>query len=142
MKLSAPIYQLKRRARVLSREESIPLHAALDRLAIAEGYGSWSMLAAKYSATAPACRLFPLLHPSDLVLVGARPGQGKTLMALELAVEAMKAGNRSVFFTLEYTEKQCLDCFQAIGVDPKHFDGQFEFDCTDGICADYIMGRL
>ena len=33
MKLSAPIYHLKRTAKILSREENIPLHEALDRIA-------------------------------------------------------------------------------------------------------------
>jgi hypothetical protein len=36
MKLSAPIYHLKRQARILSRDENIPLHEALDRLAARE----------------------------------------------------------------------------------------------------------
>src|SRR5579862_7868029 len=38
MKLSAPIYHLKRKARLLSREKKIPLHEALDRIAIEEGF--------------------------------------------------------------------------------------------------------
>lgn len=32
MKLSAPIYHLKRKAKILSRGENIPLHEALDLL--------------------------------------------------------------------------------------------------------------
>ena len=32
-KLSAPIYRLKRKAKLLSREKNIPLHEALDRIA-------------------------------------------------------------------------------------------------------------
>ena len=47
MNLSAPIHQLKRKARLMSRAERIPLHAALDRIAVEEGYRSWSLLAAK-----------------------------------------------------------------------------------------------
>ena len=92
MRLSAPIYHLKRRAKRLSREEGIPLHDALDRIATTEGFSAWSMLAAKAAAMTPAIRLFPQFRPGDLVLVGARPGQGKTLMSLELAVEAMRSG--------------------------------------------------
>ncbi|RMB04577.1 hypothetical protein [Eilatimonas milleporae] len=38
MKLSAPVFRLKRRARTLAREEKIPLHQALDRLARREGF--------------------------------------------------------------------------------------------------------
>ena len=33
MRLSAPIYQLKRRAKMLARERNIPLHQAQDRIA-------------------------------------------------------------------------------------------------------------
>ena len=142
MKLSAPIYHLKRKAKLLSREERIPLHVALNRVALQEGYGDWSLLAAKLSASRPAGKLLARLKPGDLVLLGARPGQGKTLMSLELAIEAMKSGNRAVFFTLEYTENDVLDRFQAIGVEYAQFDGLFELDCSDAISADYITRML
>jgi len=142
MILSAPVYHLKRQARLLSREAKIPLHQALDRIAAQEGFASWSLLAAKLSETAPASRLFAQLAPGDLVLVGARPGHGKTLMSLELAVEAMKSGHRSVFFTLEYTQRDVLERFRAIDVEPARFDGLFEFDTSDAISADYIVRIL
>jgi replicative DNA helicase len=142
MKLSAPIYHLKRKAKLLSREKNIPLHEALDRIAEQEGFSGWSLLATKVTVTAPAGKLFARLAPGDLVLVGARPGQGKTLMSLELAVEAMKSGNRGMFFTLEYTEKDVLDRFRDIGVQREDFAGLFEFDSSDDISADYIVKRL
>lgn len=142
MKSSVPIYHLKRKARLLSREENIPLHEALDRIAFNEGFSGWSLLVAKASAAVPAGKLFARLTPGDLVLVGARPGQGKTLMSLKLVVEAMKSGNRGVFFTLEYTAKDMLDRFHAIGVEWAQFDGLFEFDSSDAISADYILERL
>ena len=47
MKLSAPIYQLKRRAKLLSRTDTIPLHQALDRIAQEEGFTAWSLLASR-----------------------------------------------------------------------------------------------
>lgn len=142
MKLSAPLYHLKRKAKLLSRSENIPLHQALDRVARQEGFGGWSLLAAKMTAIAPAARLFARLAPGDLVLVGARPGQGKTLMSLELAVQAMRAGSRGVFFTLEYTEKDMLDRFRAIGVERSDFAALFEFDSSDDLSSDYIVSRL
>lgn len=142
MKLSAPIYRLKRQARTISREEGIPLHEALDRLAVAEGMSGWSLLAAKLAATAPAVKLYNQLQPGDMVLLGARPGQGKTLLSLELAREAMKAGNPSKFFTLEYTEVECLGRFRALGVDLTHYQGLFEFDGSDNICSDHVISKL
>jgi replicative DNA helicase len=142
MKLSAPVYRLKRKARLLSREKKIPLHAALDQIASEEGFGGWSLLASKLSATAPAAKLFAELDQGDLVLVGARPGQGKTLLSLELAVEAMKAGNKVVFFSLEYTQADVPNIFRSIEVDIARFGGLFEFDSSDAISANYIVKKL
>lgn len=142
MKLSAPIYHLKRMAKRLSREKQIPLHQALDLVALGEGFSGWSLLAAKLSAMAPARKLFPQLNPGDLVLVAARPGHGKTLLSLELAIEAMKSGKRGVFFSLEYTEGEAIEAFRANGIEPHEFDGLFEVDCSDNISADYIAKRM
>jgi hypothetical protein len=142
MRLSAPVYHLKRRARLLSRRENVPLHTALDRIAGEEGFGSWSLLAAKAAEAAPGDTLLAWLMPGDMVIVAARPGQGKTLMSLELAVAAMKQGSRAVFFTLEYMHADILDRFRDIGIDPAAFDHQFEFDNSDAISADYVIETL
>lgn len=142
MKLSAPVYRLKRKAKLLSREENIPLHEALDRIAAREGFSGWSLLSARLAEAMPASELFARLSPGDLVLLGARPGHGKTLISLELAVEAMKSGHRSAFFTLEYTERDVLDRFRMIGADWERYKALFEFDTSEAISADYIAGRL
>ncbi|MGK9171237.1 replicative DNA helicase [Inquilinus limosus] len=142
MTLSAPIFHLKRKAKLLSRAANIPLHEALNRIAVQEGYSGWSLLAAKQAASSSAARLFARLKPGDLVLLGGRPGQGKTMMSLRLAVEAMKFGRWAVFFTLEWTERDVLDRFRKIGVDYAEFDGLFGFDCSDAISADYIVESL
>ena len=142
MRLSAPVYHLKRKARLLSRQQNIPLHAALDRIAIGEGFGGWSLLASKTNTAVSASELYSRLSPGDLVLIGARRGHGKTLMSLRLAIEAMKAGNRGAFFTLEDTEKVVLDRFPMIGADHAEFASLFEFDNSDAISANYIVGKL
>lgn len=142
MKLSAPVHRLKRNARLLARKVGIPLHAALDRIAAGEGFSAWSLLVAQATAVSPTAKLFARLAPGDLVLVGARPRQGKTLMSLALAVEAMKSGHRGLFFTLEYTEQEVLDRFRAIGGETLLADGLFGFDSSDAISADYIVNRL
>lgn len=142
MKLSAPIYRLKRQAKLLSREEAIPLHEALDRVATKEGFATWSLLAAKLSESSPAEKLYSQLRPADLLLIGARPGQGKTLLSLELAAQAMKVGHHSAFFTLEYNAQDCRKQFQDIGVDLAKFKTRFEFDNSDKINADHIINKL
>src|ERR1044072_9046266 len=142
MKLSAPVYRLKREAKDLSRESQIPLHAALDRIAAREGFGAWSLLAAKLAESSAAIRLYEQLRPGELVLPGARPGHGKTLLSLELAATAMKAGHRSIFFSLEYTEADCRDRFSAVGIDLGRFEGLFEFDGSDSISAGHILSVL
>lgn len=142
MRLSAPIHHLKRQARMLARRENIPLHQALDRLAAQEGFGRWSLLAAKAPAGTDAARLYAGLEPGELVLLGARPGQGKTLMSLRLAVAAIRAGNRAAFFTLEYTRRDVLDRLAIIGVDFAEIEGRLSIDDSDGISADHIAGRL
>ncbi|HEV7308880.1 DNA helicase [Ensifer sp.] len=143
MKLSAPIYHLKRKARRLCREASISLHEALDRIAAEEGCASWSLLAAKHAAAGNAtASLHSRLSKGDLVLVAARPGQGKTLKSLEFAVDAMRDGHSAWFFTLEYTLKDVIGRFAAIGEDYDRFAGLFHIDCSDAISADYIIGTL
>lgn len=142
MKLSAPVYRLKRKARELSRKENIPLHRALDRIAIGEGFGAWSLLSAKSAEMLSAAGLLDRLAPGDLLLIGARPGHGKTLLSLQLAVEAMKAGRRAVFFTLEYTTSDVLGRFRALGAEPAQFEALFTFDDSDAINADHIMQVL
>lgn len=142
MKLSAPVYRLKRKARELARKDAIPLHLALDRVAIGEGFGAWSLLASRSAETLSAERLLARLEPGDLLLIGARPGHGKTLLSLQLAVEAMKAGRRAAFFTLEYTTGDVLGRFRALGVEPAQFEALFTFDGSDAISADHITRAL
>lgn len=142
MKLSAPIYRLKRRAKVLSRDKGLPLHEALDQIAFREGYSSWSLLAAHVSRVSPARKLLAEFDHGDLVILGARPGHGKTQLSLEIAVEAMTAGYRAVFFSLEYSTVDILNLFKRINRELADYRDSFEFDTSDSICAKYIIDRL
>jgi len=143
MRLSTPVHQLKRAARLMARRERIPLHAALDRIAMSEGFVSWSLLAANRAAPASRGRqILMSLEEGDMLLIGARPGQGKTLLGLEIAGEAMKSGRRAVFFTLEYTVRDVAGRFATLGMDAAGFGDRFLFDDSDAICADHIAARL
>ena len=76
MRLSAPIYQLKRRARHLARNRGIALHEALDQVAREEGFAGWSLLAARTGLNLPSKALLSRLSDGDMLLIGARPGHG------------------------------------------------------------------
>lgn len=142
MKLSAPIYRLKHQAKLLSRQEKIPHHKALDRIAQQEGFASWSLLAAQLPHARLGHSLMQQLSVGDLLLLGARPGHGKTLLSIELAIEAMSTGHQSIFFSLEYTETDIANSFKGLGSNVANFRGLFEFDGSDEICAPYMMERL
>ena len=142
MKLTAPIFILKQQAKALSRKEKIPLHQALDRIASREGFNAWSLLAAKAVSDRPGERFLEQLRPGDLALVAARPGQGKTLFSLELAVETIRRGNQAAFFTLEFTPADVAGCLEILGERVSNFTGRLLIDDSDQICADYIADRL
>lgn len=142
MKLSASILSLKRQAKLLAREAKIPLHKALDRIAAKEGFNSWSLLAARASRNSPSNALLADLKPGDMVLLGARPGQGKTLLGLELMLDAVNVGNGGVFFTLEYTEADVLKLLDPTCGDTQVPRDSFYLDTSDAICADYIIDQL
>ncbi|MCR9260396.1 MAG: DNA helicase [Pseudomonadaceae bacterium] len=142
MILSTPLFVLRRQARLLAREQRIPLHQALDEIAREQGFSSWSLLMAKRSSPVPGAVLNAKLNPGDFVLVGARPGQGKTLLCLEMAVAAMQAGNRSVFFSLEYNKQDMWASFAAIGEQAEAFAQTFTFDASDQLSAAYIIEQL
>jgi DnaB helicase-like protein len=148
-RLSAPIHILKRRARLLSRTQSIPLHAALDRIAAGEGYPAWSLLAARAGASpildpgpvTPA-GLHARLRPGDLLLIGARPLQGKTAFGFRLAIEVMNRGGNAFLFSLDYPDRDIDGAFRRLGADPVPFGDRLRVDCSDDISAAHIIGRL
>jgi len=141
MRLSVPIYQLKRRAKLLARAEKIPLHEALDRIAREEGFTAWSALSARMTANPPAASAFlPNLDEGDMLLLGARPGQGKTLMGLRLLVDAARDGRRAVFFTLEYTDQQVMQRIQSL--DETAVEHAPEIVTSGDISADFIVQYL
>jgi len=142
MKLSAPIYRLKRQAKQLSRESAVPLNEALNSIAKWEGFQSWSLLATQHAKSGHAAMILAGLNPGDLVLLGARPGHGKTLMGLEFIIEAINAGNQATFYSLEYTEKDIAERLSALGSDILTNKDAFTFDTSDDICADYIIEGL
>jgi len=140
MRLSAPIYHLKRRAKLLARDQNIPLHQAQARIAADEGFTAWSLLAAHASKNADVGALLPQLSNGDMLLIAARPGHGKTRLGLRLLLDAAIEGRRSALFSLEYTEREVMERFRALAdLLPETTP---EIVTTDDICADYITDHL
>lgn len=140
MSLSASIPVLKSQARRLKRLESLPLSEALNRVAQREGYASWSLLVTRAAARKDA-ELFSLLDPGELLLLGARPGHGKTLCALKVLVSAMRQGLPCWFFSLENDAPKLDTRFEALHERSSAFSKTFFFSHSDDICARYIIER-
>ncbi|MXP32121.1 DNA helicase [Erythrobacter jejuensis] len=139
MKLSAPIYQLKRHAKLMAREANLPLHQAQDRIARREGFVSWSQLAAAAAKALPG-GLLGKMEAGDLVILAARPGHGKTLCALNLLVEATREDRRAVLFTLDLTQEQALDRLEEMG--DEKLATSVELETSDDIDADFIIAAM
>src|SRR5262249_5068121 len=82
------------------------------------------------------------LRPGDLLLLAARPGQGKTLLAIGLLIESMNRGNGAAFFSLDFTTADVAQCFAAVGKGLNAFGDRILVDTSDSISADYIVQRL
>jgi len=142
MKLSAPIYELKSEAKRLKRTGAMPMVAALNHIAQREGYASWSLLQAR-AGKRPSTRidqLFDQLTPGDMVLLAARPLRGKTTAALQLLLQAEKAGQGSYFFSLEYTAEAFAQ--KMASIDPDFDVGRMGLSLSDDISAEHIMAEV
>jgi hypothetical protein len=142
MKLSAPIYVLKQQAKALSHRDSVRLHVALDQVAAREGFTAWSHLASAWLQQDTTRSLYEQFRQGDLILVGSRPGQGKTLLGAGLAAEAMSRGHHAAFFTLECTAAEVDKLFGTLGQTPTKFQGKWLLDTSEDISAEYIASHL
>lgn len=139
MKLSSPIYQLKQRAKSMAREGRIPLHKALDRVARLEGFATWSLLSSK-AATSLSDGLLDRLQDGDLVLLAARPGQGKTIVGLQTLVDARRADRPAILFTLVLTEEEARR--RLVEMSNPKLAKSVEVETSDEIDADFIVSAL
>ncbi|MCV3273070.1 DNA helicase [Roseobacter sinensis] len=142
MRLSSPIYALKRQAKLLARDNDIRLHAALNQIATKEGFNDWSHLASSHSKATPAKEIMSQFNPGDMMLIGARPGHGKTLLGLELTALAEKNNRAGYVFSLDYNEADVWDRFEKLGFDPKEHNRSIVVDTSDDICAAHIIERI
>lgn len=142
MQLSAPIYVLKRKAKLYAREHNIALNKALDSIAIAEGFQSWSHLVSSSARESPVPGILSQLEPGDLALIGARPGHGKTLLGLELVAKASQLRRTGYFFTLDYHARDIADLCATMGFDVRALGKTVVVDTSDDVSAHYVISRL
>ncbi|MCY6380237.1 hypothetical protein [Hoeflea prorocentri] len=82
MDLSAPINELKRKAKIISRETGLAHSQALDCVAGEEGYATWSLLIRKYEDQKPN----PVQSTSSGYLIESLPvDDGYRVEAIALA---------------------------------------------------------
>ncbi|ATU91432.1 DNA helicase [Phyllobacterium zundukense] len=142
MKLSAPIFQLKRRAKLMARHNGVPLHDALDQIAREEGFARWSLLSSQIAAAALSETILSRLDDGDLLLVAGRPGHGKTKLGLQLLLDAARDERRAVFFTLEFTEQQARKHIRSLEKAPSGIGDTLEIVTSNEISAEYIIRHL
>lgn len=147
---SRPLHELRREARLRARLSGVPLHRALNDVAAAEGFRSWSHLVAATPAPAVALAitlraratdLLGRLAPGSMVLLGARPGEGKTLLGLALAAQALAAGRHAAVFSLEETPASVAGRLGAVGCEGG-LASRLTVDCAATIDADHIARSL
>lgn len=143
MKLTAPIHVLKGKAKELKRSQAITMAEALNQIAKAEGFDSWSLLQSKVKTFVPRTSkdILDYLHPGDLLLIAARPGLGKTTLTLQLLLEAIKEKRGCFLFSLEYTQKMFSERLATL--DPKFEQNEplLQTDFSDEISSDYIIKK-
>jgi replicative DNA helicase len=127
---------------MLARGNDMKLNEALNRIATKEGFKDWGHLASNYAKVTPAKDIMKQLRSGDMVLIGARPGHGKTLLGLELAALAEQIDRTGYFFTLDYNEADVWDRFEKLGFNPRRVDRPIVVDTSDDICTDYIVKCL
>ncbi len=142
MKLSAPIFKLKRRAKLIARNNSIPLNQALDQIARDEGFAKWSLLSASMSSETLSKTVLSRLRGGDLLLLAGGPGHGKTRLALRLLLDAAREGRKALLFTLELTEQQARKHLKSLEADGVAVADGVQVFTSDEICADYIIQHM
>ena len=142
MKLSAPIFVLKSQAKELKSTKLITMTEALNLIAQREGFISWSLLHSQTMNFLPKTReeILSYLNPSDLMLIGARPGVGKTTFSMKMMIQALKEGRRCFFFTLEYSKREVVQKIAELDESSVENSG-LTIDFSDEISSNYIIQK-
>jgi replicative DNA helicase len=82
------------------------------------------------------------LEDGDMLLLGARPGHGKTSIGLQLLLDAVADGRKGAFFTLFHTESEVVEHLRSFGADPERIGDSLAIATSDDICSEYIIADL
>ena len=126
----------------LAKAQNIPLSDALDIIAAQEGFKTWSLLSARFNASKTSAEALSQVNPGDLLLIGARPGQGKTTIALQLVLKSALSGKNSWFLSLEWDLSDIHYRTRKTGINISQLGNRFQFDNSDDISAKCIISRI
>ncbi len=155
MKLSSPIHVLKSQAKELKKGQPLSMSEALNAIAQREGYSSWSLLQSKNSNAFPNSysEILDFFNEGDLVLIGARPGIGKTSFTIGLLVQAIQRKLApNYYFTLSENHKDIAGRIAAYDDKIGNFDEStgnpgneyldyIGIDYSNDISAKYIIEK-
>ena len=145
MKTSFPIFVLRRQAKELKNRHGIAMSEALNRIAIREGFTSWSLLMSGSAGLFPTqfSEVLEFLNHGDLALIGARPGVGKTSFATGMFVQAIQRERpKGFFFTLVETPAQLTARISRYDENISRDKGAHWLSYSNEICADYIIREV
>lgn len=142
MRLSAPVFQLKRKAKLMARRHGVTLNEALDQIAREEGFPRWSALSAALSGGTSSLPLLSELSCGDLLLLAGRPGQGKTKLGLQLLLDAARDGRQAFLFTLDFTASQAKKHLQTLDASGGSLAESVQIFTSDQISAEYIVQHM
>ena len=142
MYLSEPIHALKSKAKKLKKETGITSVQALDQIARQEGFNSWSLLSSRKDLFFPQCYndILNYFNNGDVVLIGARPGLGKTTFTIGLFVKAIqKMTIPNYFFSLSEIHNDVVKRINYYDKDLIPDNKFFILNYSNDISADYII---
>lgn len=101
MKTSAPIHELKSKAKLLKKQHNLSLCKAQNQLARMEGYQNWPHLMSANSKTIETMKqVCDFFQPGDLILLAAIPKIHKTRIAGRFLKHFHQANEASFYFSL------------------------------------------
>jgi len=101
MSISAPIHELKSKAKSRKKQHNLSLCKAQNQIARIEGYQNWPHLVSSNSKPIETMKqVFDFFQPGDLILLAAIPKIHKTRVACRFLKHFHRANETSFYFSL------------------------------------------